>query len=216
MALGRVVILISGRGTNMERLIQACQAGEVPAQVVRVISDNPEARGLERARAYGVPTVVVPARAFPDRAAFETALLQAVQEAEPDLICLAGFMRILSPRFVQAYRYRVMNIHPALLPSFPGLHAQRQALEYGVKVSGCTVHFVDEGVDTGPIIVQKAVPVREDDTEETLAARILEKEHEAYPEAVRLFFEGRLRVEGRRVRILDRPEAGDAVSGVGR
>jgi phosphoribosylglycinamide formyltransferase-1 len=204
MATGRIVILISGRGTNMERLIQACQAGEIPAQVVRVISDNPEARGLERARAYGVPTVVVPARAFPDRAAFEEALLTAVREADPDLICLAGFMRILSPRFVQAYRYRIMNIHPALLPSFPGLHAQRQALEYGVKVSGCTVHFVDEGVDTGPIIVQKAVPVLEDDTEETLAARILEKEHEAYPEAVRLFFEGRLRVEGRRVRVLDR------------
>jgi len=204
MATGRLVILISGRGTNMERLIQACQAGEIPAQVVRVISDNPEARGLERARAYGVPTVVVPARAFPDRAAFEEALLTAVREADPDLICLAGFMRILSPRFVQAYRYRIMNIHPALLPSFPGLHAQRQALEYGVKVSGCTVHFVDEGVDTGPIIVQKAVPVLEDDTEETLAARILEKEHEAYPEAVRLFFEGRLRVEGRRVRVLDR------------
>jgi phosphoribosylglycinamide formyltransferase-1 len=204
MATGRIVILISGRGTNMERLIQACQAGEIPAQVVRVISDNPEARGLERARAYGVPTVVVPARAFPDRAAFEEALLTAVREADSDLICLAGFMRILSPRFVQAYRYRIMNIHPALLPSFPGLHAQRQALEYGVKVSGCTVHFVDEGVDTGPIIVQKAVPVLEDDTEETLAARILEKEHEAYPEAVRLFFEGRLRVEGRRVRVLDR------------
>jgi phosphoribosylglycinamide formyltransferase-1 len=204
MATGRIVILISGRGTNMERLIQACQAGEIPAQVVRVISDNPEARGLERARAYGVPTVVVPARTFPDRAAFEEALLTAVREADPDLICLAGFMRILSPRFVQAYRYRIMNIHPALLPSFPGLHAQRQALEYGVKVSGCTVHFVDEGVDTGPIIVQKAVPVLEDDTEETLAARILEKEHEAYPEAVRLFFEGRLRVEGRRVRVLDR------------
>ncbi len=206
MATGRIVILISGRGTNMERLIQACQAGEIPAQVVRVISDNPEARGLQRAQAYGVPTVVVPARAFPDRAAFEAALLEAVREAAPDLICLAGFMRILSPRFVQAYRYRIMNIHPALLPSFPGLHAQRQALEYGVKVSGCTVHFVDEGVDTGPIIVQKAVPVLEDDTEETLAARILQKEHEAYPEAVRLFFEGRLRVEGRRVRILDRPE----------
>lgn len=206
MATGRIVILISGRGTNMERLIQACQAGEIPAQVVRVISDNPEARGLQRAQSYGVPTVVVPARAFPDRAAFEAALLEAVREAAPDLICLAGFMRILSPRFVQAYRYRIMNIHPALLPSFPGLHAQRQALEYGVKVSGCTVHFVDEGVDTGPIIVQKAVPVLEDDTEETLAARILQKEHEAYPEAVRLFFEGRLRVEGRRVRILDRPE----------
>lgn len=206
MALGRVVILISGRGTNMERLIQACQAGAVPARVVRVISDNPEARGLQRAQAYGVPTVVVPARAFPDRAAFEAALLEAVREAAPDLICLAGFMRILSPAFVQAYRYRIMNIHPALLPSFPGLHAQRQALEYGVKVSGCTVHFVDEGVDTGPIIIQKAVPVLEDDTEETLAARILEKEHEAYPEAVRLFFEGRLRVEGRRVRILDQPE----------
>ncbi|GBC84851.1 Phosphoribosylglycinamide formyltransferase [bacterium HR11] len=206
MATGRIVILISGRGTNMERLIQACQAGEIPARVVRVISDNPEARGLERARAYGVPTVVVPARAFPDRAAFEAALLAAVREAAPDLICLAGFMRILSPTFVQAYRHRIMNIHPALLPAFPGLHAQRQALEYGVKVSGCTVHFVDEGVDTGPIIVQKAVPVLEDDTEETLAARILEKEHEAYPEAVRLFFEGRLRVEGRRVRIVDRPE----------
>lgn len=199
--LGRIVVLISGRGTNMERLIRACEAGEVPARVVRVISDNPEAPGLHRALAHGVPTAVVPFRAFPDREAFEEALLAAVREARPDLICLAGFMRVLSPRFVQAYRYRIMNIHPALLPAFPGLHAQRQALEYGVKVSGCTVHFVDEGVDTGPIIVQKAVPVLEDDTEETLSARILEKEHEAYPEAVRLFFEGRLHVEGRRVRI---------------
>ena len=202
--MGRIVILISGRGTNMERLIQATLNGEVPARVVKVISDNPEARGLERARRYGIPTEVVPFRAFPNRTAFEAALMQAVRAAEPDLICLAGFMRVLSPAFVRAFPNRIMNIHPALLPSFPGLHAQRQALEYGVKVSGCTVHFVDEGVDTGPIIVQKCVPVREDDTEETLAARILEKEHEAYPEAVRLFFEGRLRVEGRRVRILEK------------
>lgn len=207
-APGRIVILISGRGTNMKRLIEACQHGEIPARVVCVFSDNPDARGLDIARSLGVETESLSPRSFPDREAFFRALLERVKEKEPDLICLAGFMRILPAFFVQAFRGRIMNIHPALLPSFPGLHAQQQALEYGVKITGCTVHFVDEGVDTGPIIVQRAVPVREDDTLDTLSARILEQEHQAYPEAVRLFFEGRLKIEGRRVRILP-PSNGD-------
>ena len=199
---GRMVILISGRGTNMARLIEATQKGEIPAVVVCVFSDNLSARGITVAESMGVSTRVVDASAFPDRSSFFKKLLEEVKAVEPDLICLAGFMKILPPEFIRAFPGRIMNIHPALLPSFPGLHAQRQALEYGVKISGCTVHFVDEGVDTGPIIVQKAVPVLEDDTVQTLAQRILEQEHQAYPEAVRLFFEGRLRIEGRRVRIL--------------
>ena len=199
---GRMVILISGRGTNMARLIEASQKGEIPAAVVCVFSDNPSARGIMVAKSMGIPTRVLDARSFPDRASFFKKLLEEVKATEPDLICLAGFMKILPAEFIRAFPGRIMNIHPALLPSFPGLHAQRQALEYGVKVSGCTVHFVDEGVDTGPIIVQKAVPVLEDDTVQTLAQRILEQEHRAYPEAVRLFFEGRLRIEGRRVHIL--------------
>ncbi len=203
---GRIVILISGRGTNMERIIRASKEDEIPADVVLVVSDNPEAGGLRKAQAHGVATAVIPYRAFPDRQTFEKRLIEVVQQAEPDLICLAGFMKILSPEFIRTFQGRIMNIHPALLPSFPGLHAQRQALEYGVKISGCTVHFVDEGVDTGPIIVQKAVPVLEDDTEETLSARILREEHRAYPEAIRLFFEGRLTLEGRRVRIAPRGE----------
>ena len=198
---GRLVILISGRGTNMLRLIEAAQNREFPAEVVCVVSNNPEAPGLQKAASRGVPTVVVPSSAYVRREDYDDRLLEVVRAARPDLICLAGYMRILPPRFVRAFPHRIMNIHPALLPSFPGLHAQRQALEYGVKISGCTVHFVDEGVDTGPIIVQKAVPVLEGDTEETLARRILEKEHEAYPEAVRYFFEGRLEISGRVVRI---------------
>ncbi len=199
---GRLVILISGRGTNMARLIEASQKGEIPASVVCVFSDNPSARGIAVADSMGIPTRVIDARSFPDRPSFFKKLLAEVKATEPDLICLAGFMKILPAEFIRAFPGRIMNIHPALLPSFPGLHAQRQALEYGVKISGCTVHFVDEGVDTGPIVVQKAVPVHEDDTEQSLARRILEQEHQAYPEAVRLFFEGRLRIEGRRVRIL--------------
>lgn len=199
---GRVAILISGRGSNMVALVEAMRAKRIAAEPVLVLSNVIGAAGLERARSLGVPTAVVPNGQFPGREAHEEAVLGELRGVEPDLVCLAGYMRLLSPRFVEAYRHRIMNIHPALLPAFPGLDAQRKALEHGVKVSGCTVHFVDEHCDHGPIVLQSAVPVLEDDTVESLSARILEHEHRIYPEAVSLFFEGRLRVEGRRVRIL--------------
>ncbi len=199
---GRVAILISGRGSNMAALVEAMKAGKIAADPVLVLSDVPGAPGLERAKALGVATTVVFSREFRTREAHEEAVLVELRRKETDLVCLAGYMRLLSPRFIEAYRHRIMNIHPALLPAFPGLEAQRQALEHGVKVSGCTVHFVDEECDHGPIILQAALPVREDDTVETLSARILELEHRIYPEAVGLFFEGRLRVAGRRVSVL--------------
>lgn len=202
----RLGVLASGRGSNLQAILDAIGRGEVPAEVVVVISDRPDARALERARAAGVPAVFVDPGAHPSREAFDAELARILRAHGAELVVLAGYMRLLGPSFVAAFRNRVLNIHPALLPAFPGLHAQRQALEYGVKVAGCTVHFVDEGVDTGPIVLQAAVPVREDDTEETLAARILEQEHRLYPQAIRLFAEGRLQVEGRRVRIL--PERG--------
>lgn len=200
-------ILISGRGSNMDAILAAAKAGRIPdVKPCTVISNKPDAAGLKTAsERYGVPTKVVP----PDGQKgwdYDKRLVAALEEAgvtpKDGLVCLAGFMRIISPEFVRHYRMRILNIHPALLPSFPGLHAQRQAVEYGVKVSGCTVHFVDDGVDSGPVILQRTVPVMEGDTEETLAARILEQEHQAYPEAVRLFAQGRLKVEGRRVRVL--------------
>lgn len=200
-------ILISGRGSNMDAILAAAKAGRIPdVKPCIVISNKPDAAGLKTAsERYGVPTKVVP----PDgqkSGDYDKRLVAALEEAgvtpKDGLVCLAGFMRIISPEFVRHYRMRILNIHPALLPSFPGLHAQRQAVEYGVKVSGCTVHFVDDGVDSGPVILQRTVPVMEGDTEETLAARILEQEHQAYPEAVRLFAQGRLKVEGRRVRVL--------------
>lgn len=199
---GRVAILISGRGSNMVALVEAMRAGRIAAEPALVLSNVSGAAGLERARSLGVPTAVVPNGEFPAREAHEEAVLAELRRVEPDLVCLAGYMRLLSPRFVEAYRNRIMNIHPALLPAFPGLDAQRKALEHGVKVSGCTVHFVDEQCDHGPIVLQSAVRVLEDDTVESLSARILEQEHRIYPEAVSLFFEGRLRVEGRRVLIL--------------
>jgi phosphoribosylglycinamide formyltransferase-1 len=200
-------ILISGRGSNMDAILAAAKAGRMP--VVRpavVISNKPDAAGLKTAsEKYGVKTRVV----LPEGAKgwdYDRRVIEALEEAgvTPDggLVCLAGFMRIISPEFVRHYKMRILNIHPAILPSFPGLHAQKQAIEYGVKVSGCTVHFVDEDVDSGPVILQKTVPVVEGDSEETLSARILEQEHQAYPEAVRLFSEGRLKVEGRKVRVL--------------
>ncbi|MEW5840854.1 phosphoribosylglycinamide formyltransferase [Nitrososphaera sp.] len=196
-------ILISGRGSNMEAILAAVKAGRIPSARPRiVISNKADAAGLKTAERYGVPTKVV----LPEGAKgwdYDKKLVAALEGAgvtpQDGLVCLAGFMRIISPEFVRHFKLRVLNIHPALLPSFPGLHAQRQAVEYGVKVSGCTVHFVDEGVDSGPVILQRTVPVEDNDTEETLAARILEQEHKAYPEAVRLFSEGRLRVEGRKV-----------------
>lgn len=194
-------VLASGRGSNLQAILDAVEAGHCPARVAVVVSDRAGAPALDRARRGGVKAVHLDPHAYPDRAAFDGAVAAVLAEHAVELVCLAGYMRLLSPGFVAAYRGRILNVHPALLPAFPGLHGQRQALEYGVKVTGATVHFVDEGVDTGPIVLQAAVPVREGDTEETLADRILIEEHRLYPEAIRLYAEGRLEIEGRRVRI---------------
>jgi len=199
----RIGALASGGGTNLQAIIDHCHDGKLDAEIVLVISNNPDAGALERARRAGIAVRCIDHRLFSGREAFDAALVQALREAEVDLVILAGFMRIITPVFVDAFPHRIMNIHPALLPAFPGLHVQRKALEYGVRFAGCTVHFVDTGTDTGPIIIQAVVPVHDDDSEETLSARILEQEHQIYPRAIQLFAEGRLRVEGRRV-LVDR------------
>ena len=201
-------ILCSGRGSNLASIIEAIERGEIPAKIAVVIADKRDAYALERARTKGIPAVAVVYRDFAERADFEHAMLDELHAHGVTLVILAGFMRILSPVFVHAYTGRILNIHPALLPSFPGAHAHRDALAYGVKVSGCTVHFVDEGMDSGPIILQASVPVMEDDTEETLAARVLEQEHRIFPEAIKLYVEDRLRTDGRRVHILPVAEGG--------
>jgi phosphoribosylglycinamide formyltransferase-1 len=203
----RIAVLASGQGTNLRAIMDAGSREEVPGSVVVVASDNPKAGALERARAAGIPVIVLTVRSFPTREKFEERLAEALQSYRPDLVCLAGFMRILSPEFVQQFASRIMNIHPALLPAFGGVgmygeHVHRAVLERGVRVSGCTVHFVDAIPDGGPIILQAAVPVDPDDTVMTLAARIAAVEHRLYPEAIRLFAQDRLRIEGRRVRIL--------------
>jgi len=198
---GRIGVLISGRGSNMEALARACERSEIGARVVLVVSNEPSAPGLERAAALGIETAVVDHRRSRSREEHDRKLAELIDARGCDLICLAGYMRLLSPWFVARYPNRIMNVHPALLPAFPGVDAQSAALAHGVKVTGATVHFVDEDLDHGPIVLQKAVPVRDDDTAESLASRILVEEHALYPEAVRLFFEGRLRVEGRVVRI---------------
>jgi phosphoribosylglycinamide formyltransferase-1 len=181
----RIAVLLSGRGSNFEAIADAVAAGRIPnAEIVAVVSDVAEAPGLAKARARGLPADVVDRNALPSRRAREGEILAILDRARPDLVCLAGYMRLLSPDFVARWRGRIVNIHPALLPKFAGLHAQRRALEAGERESGCTVHFVDEGADTGPIVLQKRVIVREGDTEETLSARILACEHEAYPEAI--------------------------------
>ncbi len=185
MSNRRIAILLSGRGSNFEALHRAVGRGDLNAQICCVVSNVPDAAGLARARDFGLPAIPLPSKGV-ERAAYDAQLLDALRPYDPGLVCLAGFMRILTPSFLSAYRGRVLNIHPALLPSFPGLHAQRQALEHGVRVSGCTVHFVDEGVDTGPIILQRAVEVLRGDTEETLSARILAQEHQLYWRAVAL------------------------------
>jgi len=180
----RLAILISGRGSNMAALIDAAQSGKIPhAEVAVVISDQPSAAGLKRAKECGIETLIIE-RHGRAREAHDKEIVAALRERQVDFICLAGYMRILSRDFIAAYRGRILNIHPSLLPSFTGLEAQKQALEHGVKVAGCTVHFVDETLDGGPIVAQRVVPVREDDTVETLSTRILEQEHELYPEAV--------------------------------
>ena len=197
----RIGVLVSGRGTNLQAILDACADGRLPATVVLVVSDREGAAALARAAAAGVATRVIPPAGFPDRAAHDAAIVEALRAAQADTVVLAGYMRIVTPTLLGAFPNRVVNVHPALLPAFPGRHAQRQALEYGVKITGCTVHFVDEGVDTGPIILQAPVPVAEDDDEDRLAARILVEEHRTLVEALRLLAEGRLTVDGRRVRI---------------
>jgi phosphoribosylglycinamide formyltransferase-1 len=197
----QIAVLISGSGSNLQAIIDASERGEIPCRVGLVISNKADAYGLVRAKNHGIPTEVVDHRSFPNREAFDTRLVEIIRRSGADLVCLAGFMRVLTPVFVHAFPNRILNIHPALLPSFPGTHGPGQALSYGVRFSGCTVHFLDEGVDTGPIIVQAVVPVYDDDTEETLAARILVQEHRIYPMAIRLFFSGNLKVEGRKVKV---------------
>jgi phosphoribosylglycinamide formyltransferase-1 len=195
----RVGVLASGRGSNLQALLDASARPDYPAEVVVVISDRERAAALDRARTAGVEALFVNPKDFGDRESFDLALVRELTARRVGLVCHAGFMRILSAPYVRAFAGRAMNIHPSLLPAFPGLHAQRQALEHGAKVAGATVHFVDEGVDTGPIVLQASVLVHPDDTEESLSARILVEEHRLYPEAVRLFAEGRLEVVGRRV-----------------
>jgi phosphoribosylglycinamide formyltransferase 1 len=181
----RIAILLSGRGSNFEAIADAVAAGRIPeAEIVAVISDVPEARGLERARQRGLAALAVDRRLFGDKREHEQEILRILESTDVDLVCLAGYMRLLSPEFISRYRGRILNIHPALLPKYPGLEAQRRALEAGESVSGCTVHFVDEGTDTGPVILQRTVPIRPGDTVEKLSDRILEQEHLAYPEAI--------------------------------
>ena len=197
----RVGVLVSGRGSNLQALLEACRAPGFPARIAVVISDREHAPALDRARAAGVEALWINPKDFADREQFDAALVRELEARKVGLVCQAGFMRILSPVYVRAFAGRALNIHPSLLPAFGGLHPHRQALDHGVKVSGATVHFVEEGVDSGPIVLQAAVPVEPDDTETTLAARILTEEHRLYPAAVRLFAEGRLEIVGRRVRI---------------
>ncbi|HEY3098145.1 MAG TPA: phosphoribosylglycinamide formyltransferase [Methylomirabilota bacterium] len=203
-----VGVLASGRGSNLGALLDACAAPDFPARVVVVISDREHAPALERARVAGVEAVWISPKDFVSRESFDLALVRELEKRQVGLVCHAGFMRILSPAYVQAFAGRALNIHPSLLPAFPGLHAQRQALEHGVRVSGATVHFLEEDVDSGPIVLQAAVPVLPGDTEETLAARILVEEHRIYPAAVRLFAENRLEIAGRRVVIKDASKEG--------
>lgn len=207
--MNRIAILVSGpsRGSNMEAIIEACRDRRIPdSAVVAVIGARDDAPALHKAHALSVSTAVVNPREFPEPDMYGDALLWVLQKAQPDLICLAGYMRLLPAQVVQAYPMRIMNIHPALLPLFGGkgmygLRVHQAAIDSGMKITGCTVHFVDEGYDTGPIILQRCAPILDDDTPETLAARVLPVEHETYIEAIRLFVQGRLRVEGRRVRV---------------
>jgi phosphoribosylglycinamide formyltransferase 1 len=197
----RLGVLASGRGSNLQAILEACAGSGFPARVVVVVADRERAEALERARGHGVPALWLNPKDFGDRVLYDEALRRLLDEHRVGLVCLAGFRRILTPGLVRAYAGRILNVHPSLLPAFPRLAAQRQALEYGVKVAGATVHFVDEGVDTGPIVMQAAVPVQTDDTEESLSARILVEEHRLYPQAIRLFAEGRLTLAGRTVTI---------------
>jgi phosphoribosylglycinamide formyltransferase-1 len=197
-------ILLSGRGTNFAAIAESCRAGRIDAEIALVISNRAGAGGIEHARSLGLDARVIPSQGRV-REEHDAEVIAALKQKQVELVCLAGYMRLLSPAFIRAFPQRILNIHPALLPAFPGLEGQKQALEYGAKVSGCTVHFVDEHLDHGPIIVQRAVPVLDADDEHTLAARILEQEHLAYTEAINIVLGGKFRIEGRRVQISDAP-----------
>jgi len=197
----RIGILASGTGSNLQAILDGCASRGIPAEVAVVICNIPGVKALQRAESAGVPAVLLPHQKFPNREEFDRELVLTLREHRVDLVCLAGFMRLLGPVLLAGFHNRILNIHPSLLPAFPGLHAVRQALTAGVRVAGCTVHVVDEGTDTGPILIQAAVPVLDSDTEETLAARILVQEHRCYPRAIALWAEGRVQIEGRRVRI---------------
>lgn len=194
-------VLCSGRGSNLQSIIEAIERGQIKAEIGVVIANKPDAMALERARRAGIPAVCVNHKEFDGQTAFEAKMAEVLKAHGVTLVILAGFMRILSPYFVHEFAGKIMNIHPSLLPSFGGAHAHRDVLAYGVKVSGCTIHFVDEGMDSGPIILQTTVPVLDDDDEDTLAARVLEKEHILYPRAIELYLNGALEVEGRKVKI---------------
>jgi len=192
-------VLASGRGTNLQSIIEAVKEGKIEGRISIVISDNRDAFALKRAKQNNIETEYINFKSFKNRGDYDKKIVECLKEKDVDLVVLAGYMRIISPYFIKMYKNKIMNIHPALLPSFPGLHAQRQVIEYGVKISGCTVHFVEEGVDSGPIILQKAVEVKNNDTEELLAKRILKEEHQIYPQAIQLFCQGRLIIKGRKV-----------------
>ncbi|MEK7689347.1 MAG: phosphoribosylglycinamide formyltransferase [Deltaproteobacteria bacterium] len=199
-------VLVSGSGTNLQAIIDAVSAKRLSAAVKVVISNKPDAKAIERAKKHHIPSFIVQENRFSSKEDYDTHLVEILKANSVDLVILAGFMRLLTPVFIRAFPMRIMNIHPALLPSFPGLNVQKKALEYGVKFSGCTVHFVDEAVDAGPIIIQAVVPVYDNDTEETLAKRILKEEHRIYPQAIQFFAEGRLEVKGRKVIVRDQPK----------
>lgn len=194
----QLAILLSGRGSNFEAIADSVARGAIEASIAAVVSNRPDARGVVLARERGIHAVVIPSKGV-DREAYDRLLIEELQKYQVDLICLAGYMRVLSATFVRQFQNRILNIHPSLLPAFPGLDAQHQALAYGVKVSGCTVHFVDEYLDAGPVILQAVVPVQDNDTEETLSSRILQEEHRIYSEAIRIVLGGNYRIEGRRV-----------------
>jgi phosphoribosylglycinamide formyltransferase-1 len=200
---GRLSVFLSGRGSNFMAIREAVASGAVNAEIALVLSNKADAPGLLKAREWGLETLFLDPKLFASREEFDRAVIGEIGSRRIDLICLAGYMRVLTPGLCDALKYRIVNIHPALLPSFPGLHVQQKAIDWGVRFSGCTVHFVAAEVDMGPIILQAVVPVLQNDTEDTLAARILVEEHKIYPEAVRLYFEGRVEVRGRRVFILD-------------
>jgi len=194
-------VLVSGSGSNLQSIIDKIEAGTLDAVIRIIVSNNTGAYALERAKKHGIPSVVLDHRDYPNRQAFDEAMIALLKEHSVELVVMAGFMRVLTPAFLQAFPMRIMNIHPALVPSFQGLHGQERAFRYGVKFTGCTVHFADEGVDTGPVIIQAVVPVFDDDTAETLAERILKEEHRIYPQAIQYYAEGNLEIVDRKVRL---------------